>query len=140
MVAGAVTPIRQKDDAMSHLKLLVVEDDDTCRDRICSLLRHMDFDVASAATVSEGLAALDPPPYCVLLDLSLPDGARETILAKIRADRISSRVAVCTGDDEEPRLKRVREMGATTVLMKPLGLSELVTACRVPPSLRPTRC
>ena len=121
---------------MLRRKLLVVEDDDTCRERMGRILRHLNYEVTSAATVSEGLAALDPPPHCILLDLSLPDGSGEAILEKIRADHLTSRVVVCTGECDEARLTKVREMGATAVLIKPVVLSELVTACRISPRPR----
>ncbi len=103
---------------------------------MCNLFRHLDFEVTAAATVSEGLSALDPPPDCVMLDLSLPDGCGETILTKIQSDRLGSRVVICTGNDDEERLERVRALGAAAILMKPLSLSDLVTASRVSAHLR----
>lgn len=100
------------------------------------IFRHMDYDVVTAGTVSEGLAALDPPPYCVLLDLTLPDGPGEQILERIRARKLPSRVVVCTGECDPARLDDVRRFQPEAILTKPLALSDLVTACRIPPHLR----
>src|ERR1700723_2152084 len=100
---------------MSLQKLLVVEDDEAFRDRMRGIFRHMDYEVTSVNTVSEGLAALNPAPYCVLLDLSLPDGSEEAILEKIQGDQLESRVVVCTDACDEARMKRVRELGASAV-------------------------
>jgi DNA-binding NarL/FixJ family response regulator len=110
--------------------LLVVEDDDGYRASIRSDLRHMDYEITAAATVSAGLAALDPPPDCVLLDLTLPDGPGEAILEKIRARDLPSRVVVCTEIDDRHSLERIEKLSPEAMLIKPVALSELITACR----------
>lgn len=112
-------------------RLLLVEDNDTSREAVNKILVRMHYDVVSAATLSEGLEALDPPPYCVLLDLSLPDGPGEAILERINAEHLPSRVVVCTGEDDETRLNRVRRLRPAAILQKPVSLAELITACRI---------
>ena len=111
-------------------RLLLVEDHDTSREAVNRILIRMDYDVVCAATLSEGLDGLDPPPDCVLLDLTLPDGPGEAILERINAEHLPSRVVVCTGEDDERRLDRVRGLGPAAILHKPVSLAELVTACR----------
>ena len=110
--------------------LLVVEDDDGYRASIRSDLPHMDYEITAAATRS-------PPAWppstrrrnCVLLDLTLPDGPGEAILEKIRARDPPSRVVACTGIDDRHRLERIEKLSPEAMLIKPVALSELITAC-----------
>src|SRR3954470_2879372 len=82
-----------------------------------------------AATVAEGLAQLDPPPDCIVLDLELPDGPGEAILRKVRMERLPIRVVVNTGMPESGRLSEVSYMRPDAVLQKPLDAAGLLTIC-----------
>src|SRR4051794_33742216 len=110
-------------------RILVVEDHDSSREAVRTILDVMGYEVATAATIAEGLAALEPPPDCILLDLMLPDGRGEAILERVLAEGLPCRVIVCTGDYDPDRLAAVRTLGADSVLLKPLSLSHLVAAC-----------
>src|SRR5262245_46225771 len=111
-------------------RLLLVEDHESSREAVSSILGRMNYDVVQAATLAEGLDSLDPPPDCVLLDLVLPDGPGEAILERIQAEQLPSRVVVCTGDHDEKRLNKVRHMHPAALLFKPISLAELVRAFR----------
>lgn len=111
-------------------RLLVVEDDDSSRESVRRILTQMEFDVVSAGTLADGMNSLEPPPEIVLVDLTLPDGPGEQILARIQAEQLPSRVVVCTGETDEGRLDSVRRMRPSAILRKPISLAELVTACR----------
>lgn len=111
-------------------RLLLVEDQESSREAVSSILGRMNYDVVQAATLAEGLDSLDPPPDCVLLDLVLPDGPGEAILERIQSEHLPSRVVVCTGDYDQKRLDRVRHLQPAAVLLKPVSLAELVMAFR----------
>ena len=66
------------------------------------------WEVTVARTLSEGLAALDPPPDYLILDLKLPDGGGEAILHKVRDAKLKTRVAVTTGSDDPRQLSEVK--------------------------------
>jgi DNA-binding response OmpR family regulator len=46
------------------------------------------YKIASASTVSEGLAQLQPPPCCMVPDLTLPDVDGDAILRRVRAENL----------------------------------------------------
>src|SRR5947209_5920293 len=102
---------------MAQRSLLVVEDDSTTRRALGKYFRLIGCEVRLASTAAEGLAQLEPPPDCVILDLMLPDQGGEVILRKIREDRLPTRVAVCTGIDDQDRLESVAILGPDAVLM-----------------------
>jgi two-component system KDP operon response regulator KdpE len=73
-------------------RLLIVEDHHDIRAALRRLLVHRGWQVLEAASIAEGLALLDPPPDCIILDLMLPDGDGETVLRKVRAEGLPIRV------------------------------------------------
>src|SRR3954470_17956989 len=82
-----------------------------------------------AATVAEGLAQLDPPPDCIVLDLELPDGPGEAILRKVRMERLPIRVFVSSGMRDSARLSEVGAMRPDAFLQKPLDSAGLQMLC-----------
>jgi DNA-binding response OmpR family regulator len=114
---------------MNTRRLLIVEDHAMTRNALRGLFARQGWDVRVAESVAKGLAALEPPPDCLLLDLMLPDGDGETILRKIRADGLPTRVAVCTGTGDPERLRAVSELRPDALLHKPIDITDLCRAC-----------
>src|SRR4051812_3291594 len=63
--------------------VLLVDDHLATRDVLRRILALSGWEVLEAATVAEGLAQLDPPPDCIVLDLELPDGPVEQPVRKV---------------------------------------------------------
>jgi two-component system response regulator PilR (NtrC family) len=106
-------------------RMLVVEDHAATRRALVAIFRRKGYRVDAVATLAEGLARLDPPPCCVVLDLMLPDGAGEWILAKVRQDCPQTRVVVATGCLDRQRLDAVRALGPEALLIKPIDAAGL---------------
>jgi DNA-binding response OmpR family regulator len=100
-------------------------------DALRKIFTRKGWDVISAMTVAGGLALLDPPPDCVILDLMLPDGSGEAVLRRVRDEKLKTRVAVCTGMEDPARLARVAGMGPETLLRKPISLAEVCRICEM---------
>ena len=76
----------------------------------------------AAAMVSGGLAALDPPPDCIVLDLKMPDGQGEAILRKVRANGLPIRVVVVTTGVSDPaRLAEVAGLHPDAMIQRLSG-------------------
>lgn len=112
-------------------RVLIVEDQAAARDALRRLARREGFEVQTAATTAEAMAALDPTPDCVVLDLVLPDGEAEAVLAKIRSEGLPVRVvAVVTGMSDTTRLQKVSELRPELLLYKPIDSEVLFRVCR----------
>jgi CheY-like chemotaxis protein len=95
-------------------KLLVVEDDNTARDSIVTLIDHEDVEITSAGTGKDALEKIHSGVFdCVVLDLRLPDMSGFELLDRLKADAGTREVpiVVFTGKDlspeEEQRLLKV---------------------------------
>jgi DNA-binding response OmpR family regulator len=115
-------------------RVLVVEECGSGREAVGRILAQMGYDVIAIGTLAEGLAALDPPPHGILLDLVLPDGPGELLLETVSAAGFARRVIVCTAVSDPSRLDAIRRLEPAAVLSKPVPLAKLVAVCRALPS------
>ena len=113
-----------------QLRLLLVEDHaDTAR-ALSYLLGQAGYTVFTASDVEGAAAAAEREPYDLLIsDLGLPDGTGHDVLRRVRAHRIVPAIAMSGyGMDEDVR--RSREAGFSEHLVKPIDVSQLITAIR----------
>ncbi len=106
-------------------RLLIVEDDASLREVWVVVFGRRGWDVASAATVAEGLALLDPPPDFLILDLGLPDRGGESILRRVRDAGLGTRVVVTTGSDDAASLNEVRALRPEALFAKPVNIADV---------------
>ena len=116
-------------------RVLCIEDDLTNRQllhEIGKLSDHLEF--LMAARASEGLRiARSMQPDAILLDLMLPDGPGEEVLAALRADPItaSTPVIIVTADNEPRRRLDLEAAGASAYFTKPIDIPGLIAAIDV---------
>ena len=102
-------------------RLLVVEDHDETRERLTAVLAACDaFEVVAAlATCAEGLQALEQyRPDILLTDLGLPDGDGSDIIRAIRTFNLDTQAMVISGFQDEHRVFKALEAGATGYIHK----------------------
>ncbi len=105
------------------MRLLVVEDDPTIADPLCTGLRREGFTVDHVATGADAIAAA--PADLVLLDLGLPDVDGRVVCRELRA--VSNvPIIVVTARGEEIDRVALLELGADDYVVKPFGFRELV--------------
>jgi DNA-binding response OmpR family regulator len=109
-------------------RMLVVDDDPTTRFALHTLFSRQGWDVSLAGTVAEALAQLllGPEPRCLILDLDLPDGHGESVLQAVRANRLRTRVAVCSGVEDPSRIAGVLALEPEALLAKPIDLGPVM--------------
>jgi two-component system KDP operon response regulator KdpE len=123
------------------LRVLLVEDDRELRKTLCEALTVEGNEVLTAASLSEGFALLrhaarpaaaahDPGVDLVLLDLGLPDGDGETLLAALRRKHAIP-VLVISARQAEGQKIRLLDAGADDYLVKPFSIGELLARMRV---------
>jgi DNA-binding response OmpR family regulator len=109
-------------------RMLIVEDDKTTSNLLRSIFTHKGWQVETAGTVLEGLAALDPPPDFLLLDLILPDGDGMDVLKQVRSKALSTHVVVMTSLDPSS-LTGIQRLKPDAVLRKPIDADDLMKVC-----------
>lgn len=102
--------------------VLLVEDEETLRKVLRSLLERDGFEVAEAADGAEALSAVDRlSPDAVVLDLNLPVLDGYDVLSRLRTRSTSATlpVLVLTANGDEASEVRALKMGANEFLTKP---------------------
>src|SRR4051812_38635831 len=115
---------------MDRHRLLIVEDDLATLYALRALFERRGWEVHSARTVGEAMAALEAAvPEWVILDLYLADGDGEEVLRQLRESGRECRVAVTSGVLDPERVARLLEWKADVVMAKPIDFVRLYSAC-----------
>jgi two-component system OmpR family response regulator len=108
-------------------RVLVVDDEESITDVISVLLRHLEFDVETAATGREALDRADSnPPDLIVLDVMLPDIDGFEVCRRMRAGGVEAPVIFLTALDKVTDKVTGLELGGDDYLTKPFSLDELV--------------
>ncbi|MCC6396068.1 MAG: CHASE domain-containing protein, partial [Bacteroidetes bacterium] len=128
-------PVRQVDAEtdLSGVKILSVDDNETNRLLIATLLkgwgaRHAEASNAEAALVALHAAAASGDPFRIaLLDLIMPDMDGAELTRQIKADPVlrDTSIVVITSLGQHDEAKSLQELGAVGVLTKPLRHTKL---------------
>jgi CheY-like chemotaxis protein len=112
----------------SRKKILVVEDNDDCRQLQTIIIGRLGYEVIEAdngaAAIDEALAA---HPDLILMDLGMPKMNGEDAIVELK-NNSSTRdipIIVCTAFVLGPRTARARDAGAVEILHKPYHFSKL---------------
>ena len=122
-------------------RILLVEDDRELRRTLRDALAVEGCEVFTAASLSEGLALLGglgeradrspaSPIDLVLLDLCLPDGDGEALLAALRKRHAIPLIVISARESDGLKI-RLLDAGADDYLVKPFGIGELLARMRV---------
>jgi two-component system KDP operon response regulator KdpE len=110
---------------------LLVDDEPAIVRVVRPILQHHDFQVASAGTAAEALAAhADWRPDLVLLDLGLPDADGLEVIKQIRETTDTPIVVLSARGAERDKVAAL-DLGADDFLTKPFGAAELLARVRV---------
>jgi two-component system, OmpR family, KDP operon response regulator KdpE len=117
-------------------RVLLLEDDRELRATLREALTVEGWQVQPAASLADARALLDHGTVdLVLLDLGLPDGDGEALLATLRRPRpgapVNTPVIVISARSADPAKVRLLDAGADDYLVKPFGLAELLARMRV---------
>ncbi len=108
-------------------RIAVIEDEPNLARLLVRILAGAGHTVTVAGTVSGGLAAIRTvDPELIILDLILPDGRGEDVLAELMRFRPSSRVLVLSSMTQVATRVGVLEGGAVDFLAKPFANAELL--------------
>ena len=109
--------------------ILVIDDSKLSRRILCKALRTAGHSIREACNGVEGLEAFRAEkPDCVLSDLLMPEMDGFEMVEAIRAEDQQTPIVVASADIQESSHQRVRELGVSELLTKPIKADELNAA------------
>jgi two-component system KDP operon response regulator KdpE len=111
-------------------RVLVVDDEPQILRALQTNLRGAGYEVQTAATVAEALAAAAiRPPDAVILDLVLPDGSGTDVCRELRRWSSMPILVLSAVGDEQEKVAAL-DAGADDYVTKPFGMDELLARLR----------
>jgi two-component system KDP operon response regulator KdpE len=115
---------------MNKAEILVIDDEEQIRRMMEITLKTNNYNVAEAATGSEGLImASNHPPDLILLDLGLPDKDGMTVLQELR-EWYTGPIIILSVQNSENVIIKALDKGANDYLSKPFRTGELLARIR----------
>ena len=108
--------------------VLIVDDNLDAAEVLAMLVEVEGFSAATARTLAEARERLEAQrPRVVFLDVNLPDGSGINLLAEVKSDQQTRDIGVVilSGMADERIKEEAHLLGASAVLVKPLGHEQL---------------
>lgn len=115
------------DEALTGVRVLVVEDDRSMGEQLVRGLSRAGCEVQLVGTACEALPCADAE--VILLDLGLPDGDGIELCGRLR-QLTTAPILVVTARDTEHERVRALDSGADDYIAKPFGFAELLARMR----------
>jgi len=111
--------------------LLIVDDDERLCQRLAQAMEKRGFAVRTAASVAEGLAALDETvPSHGVVDLRLKDGSGLEVVKRLHEVKPTARAIILTGYGNIATAVAAVKLGAVDYLPKPADADQIEAALR----------
>lgn len=112
-------------------RILLVEDHEASRMTLITLLKRRQFEVVGVANCQDARTAFNQSKFDLLIcDLGLPDGDGADVIAEFQSQQGAKAIAL-TGYGMDADVTRIKTLGASAHLTKPVKIQELETAVRV---------
>ena len=109
--------------------LLIVDDDNTLRDRLARAMEKKGFKVNQAENVKNGMMmAKNNPPAFAVVDLRLTDGSGLEVVKEIHKAKKDSKVIMLTGYGNIPTAVAAVKAGAIDYIPKPADADDVESA------------
>ena len=111
------------------VRLLLVDDDDSFRDRLARAMRARGFDVDTAASYAEAMAAArSAPPDRVVVDLNMPGRGGLELVRDLKERHPAAAVVVLNGFGSVATAVDAVRLGACNYLHKPAHTDMILAA------------
>jgi two-component system, OmpR family, response regulator len=119
-------------DTPDPLRVLVVDDEPSIVDVLCTGLRHHGYRVESAVSGADALGkARDWRPHAIVLDVMLPDMDGFDVARRLTRQRSDIPILFLSARDNTADKVRGLELGGDDYVTKPFSIEELVARLRV---------
>lgn len=108
---------------MAQRRVLVVDDDDLCRENYCHILQRAGYEAIACGSGEDALqGARTRIPHVITLDVVMPglDGFAVLSMLKQEPQLQSVPVLMMTSSRSPADVRRARDLGASTYLAKPV--------------------
>jgi len=120
-----------KETTTDHLVVLVVDDDQTFRQRLCRAFRDRGCEAHEVGTREETLQlATNVSPDLVLLDLKMPNLSGLDLIQDIKKLDSTIAVVILTGYGSIPTAMQALKLGADHYVSKPADAEQILDAYR----------
>jgi len=117
--------------------LLIVDDDDSFRNRLSRAMEKKGFEVKDAKTVVDAIKLTKSfPPNFAIVDLRLEDGNGLDVVQEINKIRKDSRIVMLTGYGNLPTAVAAVKAGALDYMAKPVDADDVESALLADPNLK----
>ncbi len=114
---------------LADKSLLIVDDDNTFRDRLARAMEKKGFKVIQADSVSQGINQVkNAPPAFAVVDLRLGDGSGLEVVKEIRKVKKDSKAIMLTGYGNIPTAVAAVKAGAIDYIPKPADADDVENA------------
>ena len=119
--------------------LLIVDDDNTFRDRLARAMEKKGFKIIQAGSVSEAITMTKNfPPAFAVVDLRLGDGNGLEVVKEIQKVKKDSKIVMLTGYGNIPTAVAAVKAGAIDYLPKPADADDVESSLLARPELKAT--
>jgi CheY-like chemotaxis protein len=128
---SAELPEEQESQGSAGRTVLVIDDDPDALHVTSRMLESRNYNVLSAASGNEGLAAWRAARQkidLVLLDMQMPDLSGPEVLERIRQEDSRVRVLICSGFAPDANIAQLAGKDVSGFITKPFGPRELTRA------------
>lgn len=109
--------------------VMVVEDDEALRERLCYALDRRGFASTGYATIADATAAaMAEAPELAVIDLRLPDGSGLDLIRSLHQAEPATIIVVLTGYGSIATALEAVQRGATWYLTKPVDIDDVIVA------------
>jgi len=109
--------------------VLVVDDDERFRARLCQALEKRGWEVWGAADAEQALrVAEEKSPDLILLDLRMPGDSGLSVLESLRELDANTKIIMLTGYGSIATALQAQKLGADHYLSKPADVDQIMTA------------
>jgi FixJ family two-component response regulator len=120
--------MQEKNTVARVSKISVVDDDESMREAIMSLIGAMGMSVEQFSSAEEFLNSARSPIDCLILDVRMPGLTGLQLQRRLLADKRSVPIVFITAHYLEPERKTAMAAGAVAFLSKPFTEQELLNA------------
>ena len=129
-----MTESAQNTADLNDKSLLIVDDDNTFRERLSRAMEKKGFVVSQAEGVKSGIASLNSKkPAFAVVDLRLGDGNGLEVVKELQKKNSSSKIIMLTGYGNIPTAVAAIKQGAIDYLAKPADADDIEKALLADP-------